>query len=607
MTGTTLVARSRRAKTGAARIVAASLMLVAASVSPGLHAQGLGIFSGGSDPLDGEIAERAPVLETLDSSFVREQLVRLERAKANAGDEFVPFDAEDHLDRAREDYLAEAEKRLFELQGDGSLTLGEIATELPSVRDEHIRRFEDVVEARSLGYAPPPEREAFDSAAAFAAEMTGYITSTRNPPDAWGRIALYAGAGVLIALALSWLLKRLSSGVSDREHHALASALDSLRPPLVLAAAAIGLLVGLDELWLPAGVERFVRTTLQIVVIGLAFLACWNLGDEIAGIVARTIGRATGHDSSDHLRRLIQRALRVLVIVAFLLVVSRVVLGISLTGLLTGLGIVGVGLWFLTRGLVENVAASFTLFGDRVFRIGDTVIHGGEWGVIEDIGFRSTRCRTFDGHLLHIPNRNLIDDTIRNVSSRPYIRRRFRISILYDTPPAKIEEAMEIVRAVIEEQGERVDRDEGVHVVLDGFGAYDLQLLVQFYTASDDYWTGKAVIGDVNVGIRRRFEEAGIGFAFPTQTTVLESDADAPPAIDVGGSLGRSSRDEDGEASEADEGSGGEGGRPARDDGRHEADRGGRVAGGSGKGTRRDGFDEASQAEDDGDGANAAR
>ena len=181
------------------------------------------------------------------------------------------------------------------------------------------------------------------------------------------------------------------------------------------------------------------------------------------------------------------------------------------------------------RGVIENVAASFTLFGDRVFRVGDTVIHEDEWGVSEDIGFRSTRCRTFEGFRLHIPNKNLMDDTIRNVSARPCLRSRFRLSLVYDTPPDKVDEAIDIVHAVIDEQGEAVDRGEGINVVFDAFGAHDLQILVQYYTASADYWTAKGTMSGVDRALLHRFEAAGIAFAFPTQTTLLATDDEAVP------------------------------------------------------------------------------
>ena len=520
-------------------------------------AQSLGFLSGGSDPLDGTLAEREAVLERLDTAFVREQIALLDEVHERAGDELVPFDSEEPLGNARSAFVEEASLRLYELEGDGSLTLGEVADAMPAIRDRHLRRFENVVEAMSRGYEPPPLRGDFGSFRAYALAQTRYTLLTRNPPSAWGLLAACAGTGVLIALALSRLLGSLAERFSRLEHRALGSAIRSIRVPLILASAAGGLLVGLRFLWLPAATEGIAVTALTIAVVGFAFLACWNLCDELAGIVVRGVRRATGHDSVEHVGRLIERALRVLVILAFLVIVARFVLGVSLTGMIAGLGIVGVGLWILTRGLVENVAASFTLFGDRVFRVGDTVIHDGEWGVIEDIGFRSTRCRTFEGHLLHIPNRNLMDDTIRNVSARPYLRSRFRLSLVYDTPPAKVEEAIGIVRAAIEAQGEAVNRDEGINVVFDAFGAHDLQILVQYYTSSEDYWTAKETMSAVNRELLHRFEEADLAFAFPTQTTVLATDEEAVPALQVKGEIVTSVQGEvaprDGQAGRVDE------------------------------------------------------
>ena len=531
-----------------------------AVASPSAFAQGLGFLSGGSDPLDGTLAEREEVLERLDTAFVREQVARLERVRQRAGDELVAFDSESALESARNDFLDEAGLRLHELQGDGSLTLGEVAGAIPSIRERHLSRFENVVEAMSRGYEPPPLRGDFDALWSYALAQTRYTLLTRNPLPAWTLLAACAAAGVLIALALSRVLRALAERFSRLEHRALGSAVRAIRVPLILAAGAGGLLAGMRFLWLPAAAEDVVGTTLIIAIVGFAFLACWNLCDELAGILVRGVRRATGHDSIEHVSQLIERTLRVLVFIAFLVIVARFVLGVSLTGMLAGLGIVGVGLWIITRGLVENVAASFTLFGDRVFRVGDTIIHEGEWGVIEDIGFRSTRCRTFEGFLLHIPNKNLMDDTIRNVSARPCLRSRFRLSLVYGTPPDKVDEAIDIVHAVIEERGEEVNRGEGVNVVFDAFGTYDLQILVQYYTASDDYWSAKGTMSAVNRALLHRFEAAGIAFAFPTQTTLLATDEEVAPVLRIEGELDTGTGDR---SVDEDEGSGP---RDARDE-----------------------------------------
>lgn len=139
--------------------------------------------------------------------------------------------------------------------------------------------------------------------------------------------------------------------------------------------------------------------------------------------------------------------------------------------------------------------------------------------------------------MLHIPNRNLVDETIRNVSARPYVRRRFRLSLVYDTPPDKLDEAIDIVRSAIDEHGDDVNRDEGVNVVFDAFGEHDLQPLAQYYTRSDDCRTAKEAIGRINRTLLRRFDEAGIAFALPSQTTVLESDGERPPVLRIDGGV----------------------------------------------------------------------
>ena len=512
-----------------------------------VRAQNLGMLSS-NDPLGGELAERGPVLERLDSAFAREQIARLASARARLGDEAADFEPSEAMARIRTAYVEEAGHVLFTLQGDGSLTLGEVAEALPEVRDRHLRRFENVIEAISRGHEPPPRREEFDSTSDYLLTSARYTLTGRNSPLAWGQVLLCALAGVLLAIVLSRSLRHLSREVTHLDYRGLGAVLDSVRLPLILVAAAGGLLVGLRFLWLPAETEDIARRTLTVFIVGLVFLGGWNLCDEIATSVVGMIRRTTGRPALEHVRRLVKRALRVLLVGTFLVVVSRFTFGVGFTGMLAGLGVVGVGLWVLMRGVIENVAASFTLFGDGVFRIGDLIVHDGEWGTVEDIGFRSTRCRTLSGHMLHIPNRNLVDETIRNVSARPWVRARFRLSLVYDTSPDKLDEAIAIVHAVIGEQGEAVNRDEGVNVVFDAFGEHDLQLLVQYHTASDDYWTAKETMGAVNRALLHRLHDAGIDFAFPTRTTVLANRHGEPLALDVGGTArDRAADEEDGE------------------------------------------------------------
>jgi hypothetical protein len=127
---------------------------------------------------------------------------------------------------------------------------------------------------------------------------------------------------------------------------------------------------------------------------------------------------------------------------------------------------------------IKNFFGSLVIFADRPFRLGDRIVVDDQDGTIEEVGMRSTRIRTLDGHLVAIPNGELANKTIRNISRRPYIKRMANITITYDTPP--------------------------------------------------EYWEFMAFDQAFNLEILRRFNAEGIAFAFPTQTLYLAGDPNRP-------------------------------------------------------------------------------
>jgi len=605
------MARSIPVRTAPIRAVGPTLpaIVVALSVlltSPPVAAQGLGVLGGGGDPLGGELAEREAVTRTLDASYSGAQQQRVREVLASTGRWRESFDASPYVERSRDDFLAEVRTELLELEGDGSLTLAEVGEKVPPIRERHLNRFHDVLEARIRGFEPPPVPEEFGSRLAFVAEMARYTLLARNTPLDWTKLLGVALAGIVAAAALATLIEWCARRLQGQGRSFLASGIGSVRTPVLFAAAAGGLLVGLQYLWQPTSVESFTRTTLVVLIVAFGFWGFWSLCDELATLFGGVLDRATRHELGDQGRLIVRRVLRVLVLVVLVLVVTRVVLDASLGGLLAGLGIAGVAIYFLARGFIENLAASFTLFGDRPFELGDTVLYDSLWGTIEDIGFRSTRFRTFDGHLLTIPNTILIERAVHNVSARPHVRRRFRLSLRYGTPSEKVEEAIKIVYEAIEAHGDEVDREKGINVVFDTFGPYDLQLLVQYYTHSADYWEGKEVISRVNRTILHRFGEADIGFAFPTQTTVLETEEEATPALAIEGLEALSERlgerrpndegrdgDEEGDDEDVENEGGGGNGKARPGKGGRRRWRDGRDSDAVADGERRDADDEA--------------
>jgi len=136
--------------------------------------------------------------------------------------------------------------------------------------------------------------------------------------------------------------------------------------------------------------------------------------------------------------------------------------------------------------------------------------HAGEWGTIEAIGFRSTRLRTLEGHLITIPDNSLIEQSIHNFESRPSIRRRFRLGLPYGTPPDAPEEALAILRDVLDGH-ESTPEDAPPRVEFEEFGESMLSVFVQYNYEPPDFYEALAFGTRINLQICRRFEAAVLG------------------------------------------------------------------------------------------------
>jgi MscS family membrane protein len=177
---------------------------------------------------------------------------------------------------------------------------------------------------------------------------------------------------------------------------------------------------------------------------------------------------------------------------------------------------------------------------DRPFNVGERIIYSGYDGVVEEIGFRSTKVRTFSGNLVTIPNSTIVNNPVENPGRRPYIRRIMDLTITYDTPREKIERAVEILRAILDEEGIR----EPIHPTIQGdafpprvffkdYQADSLDLFVIYWYAPPAYWDYMEHAQRLNLRIFEEFEKAGIEFAFPTRTLYLAGDPKRKLAMEM--------------------------------------------------------------------------
>lgn len=121
----------------------------------------------------------------------------------------------------------------------------------------------------------------------------------------------------------------------------------------------------------------------------------------------------------------------------------------NVSSLLTGLSIVGAAIALAFRESLENLIASFVIFFDRPFMAGDFIKVQNVAGVVERVGLRSTRVRTADKSFVTVPNKQMVDSILDNVSNRSQIRGEINLHLHLQTPFTKISELTGEIKAFL--------------------------------------------------------------------------------------------------------------------------------------------------------------
>ncbi|MGC9457164.1 MAG: mechanosensitive ion channel family protein [Halothiobacillaceae bacterium] len=260
---------------------------------------------------------------------------------------------------------------------------------------------------------------------------------------------------------------------------------------------------------------------LRAFVIVNYSLAAWIAASFLTSLAEAIISsrrlRPRGVDSQ--LLRLGFRLLAVVVIAAIVIDAADRI-GLPAYSVLTGLGVGGVAVALAARETLANLLGSIAIMLDKPFRVGDWVRIGSDEGTVEDIGFRTTRIRTFYDSELSIPNSTTTNATIDNMGRRAYRRILTYVDVRYDTPPSAIEAFLEGIKEII--KANPSTRKDYFHVVLHDFGPHSLRIMLYFFVKVPDWSTELVERQRVLLEVVRLAEQLGISFAFPTQTLEIE-------------------------------------------------------------------------------------
>ncbi|MEA1928927.1 MAG: mechanosensitive ion channel family protein [Candidatus Auribacterota bacterium] len=332
---------------------------------------------------------------------------------------------------------------------------------------------------------------------------------------------------ILISLALGRLGRIIFQRKGDRlyqsEHlRILGLVFRSMARPSVFLAALVGARVSVLFLVMVPPVQDLVSNILRILTSVTIGYIVYAMVDIVDYYITR-VSDKTPTKLDDMLAPLIRKSLRITVVVAVAMFIADSLSEEPITTVIAGLGVASLAVALAAQDTVRNFIGSLVIMADKPFQIGDRITIDNHSGPVEEVGFRSTKIRTLAGHLVTVPNSDIASRVIENVGQRPYIRRLANITITYDTPPEKVTEALDILHEILDNH-EGMDPELPPRIAFNEFNDCSLNLIVFYWFHPPDYWQYLEFTEKVNQQILERFNEAGIEFAFPTQTIYIAED-----------------------------------------------------------------------------------
>ncbi len=239
----------------------------------------------------------------------------------------------------------------------------------------------------------------------------------------------------------------------------------------------------LPVLQLPIHLSRVAYLVLDILKYCFIILMALNIL-ELIMVYAKSWAEKTESKMDDQLLIILRKFLQIgIVVFGLISILNR--LDVNVTALLAGVSIGGLAIALAAQDSVKNLIGALMIFIDRPFDVGDYIISGSIQGVVQEVGFRSTRLLASDTSSISVPNGKMANDVINNLGRRVYRRYRTQIGIKYDTPPESIDLFVRGTEEILRLHPHTLDEKTEVH--LNNFSPTALEIFVQTFFTVDGW------------------------------------------------------------------------------------------------------------------------
>jgi MscS family membrane protein len=350
--------------------------------------------------------------------------------------------------------------------------------------------------------------------------MKAFLENTyyHNTLQQWGIGFLIVLGSILLARIVYWFIKRYVKTHTAKTESKLDDLLvDLIEEPIFVFIILIGTGIATHRLTFPDWLDTWLNNVLYVAITLTLTWLIVRIIDSIISEYVVPLTQKSENDLDDQIVPIARKGIRsILWILGILLALNNA--GYDVAALLAGLGLGGLALAMAAKDTVANVFGGLTIFIDKPFKLHDRIKISGNDGNVEEIGVRSTRIRTLEGRLLIVPNHHFTDNVVENVSSEPSRKVILNLGLTYDTTPDALRKAISILSDIQSNDPGLIEKH---WLSFNSFGDFALGITFIYYIkpGSD--------IGEVqtrvNLDVLSQFNNAGLAFAFPTQTIITET------------------------------------------------------------------------------------
>lgn len=344
-------------------------------------------------------------------------------------------------------------------------------------------------------------------------------------------------------LFIPFLKKKLDTPEEDA-YDVMLYNFDNIKKPLTYLVRIFGVDLAVDVLTYPKESPEVVNHIFSLMyIISIAWLLM-VLIDLIVAIFMESQAKKSKKELRKELVNLMIKVSKVIVFITSSLIFLNQ-LGFDITAILTSLGIGGFAVALAAKDTIANFFSSLKIIFEEAFSQGDWIESGDIAGTVVELGFGSTKVRTFDNALISVPNSVLANQSVKNWSKRSVGRRiKMHIGVTYNSNRKDLQKAVEEIKELFENHPSiaterktrttakasrlvKVEDKYGIKktllVYLDQFSASSMDILIYAFTKSVVWNEWLETKEELLYEIWKILEKNNLEFAFPSQSLYIEN------------------------------------------------------------------------------------